>query len=153
MTTTEAPFSFTTKLSGDLLTVRGENVDQFANRLIELATDTRVVSALENLQKLATGGHGTAVGVVQAAMPGSVVLDTSPTIVTSTGGPEQVTDQFGNLFTYDHPDAPVLADGRGKMVFKSWRDRNGVHRKAFMDPIKGPRPCSPGTDLAPIQFV
>ena len=142
MSTTEAPFSFTTKLAGDLLTVRGENVDQFADRLMELASDSRILTALGELQSL---GGGNPVAVVQAAMPGSTVISSAP-----AGGPEQVTDKFGNSFTYNHPDAADLPDGRGKYVYKEWRDAKGQHRKAFMDPVKGPKQFPAGASEAPI---
>jgi hypothetical protein len=150
MSTTEAPFSFTTKVSGDLLTVRGETVDQFADRLAELSADPRIIDALSELQSLGT--HTAAVAAVNVAMPGSTVVETTAVAAPAPAGgaPEMVTDKYGAVFTYGHPEAPALPDGRGMYVFKEWRDRSGKARKAFVDPVKGPKPAAAGAAEAPI---
>jgi hypothetical protein len=148
MSTTESPYSFTTKLAGDLLTVRGDNVDQFADRLAELAADPRILDALSELQSL--GGNAPAVAAVKQAMPGSQVVSHGTPI---SSGPQQETDKYGAVFTYEHPDAPDLPDGRGKYILKNWRDKSGKSRTAFVDPVKGPRPFTAGAAEAPIQWV
>lgn len=149
MSTTEAPFSFTTKVSGDLLTVRGETVDQFADRLAELASDPRIVDALGELQAL--GGNAPAVAAVKAAMPGSTVIEQQAAPAqAAAGGPEMVTGKYGDSWVYNHPDAPALPDGRGMYVLREWRDKSGKARKAFVDPSKGPKPFTAGAVEAPI---
>lgn len=149
MSTTEAPFSFTTKVNGDLLTVRGETVDQFADRLAELAADPRIIDALGEVQAL--GGTAPAVAAVKQAMPGSTVTEVV-TEAAPSGQPEQVTDKYGAVYTYNHPDAPALPDGRGLYVYKEWRDKSGKARKAFVDPVKGPKPFAAGAVEAPIVW-
>lgn len=146
--TTEAPFSFTTKVSGDLLTVRGESVDQFADRLAELAADPRIADALAEVQSM--GGHAVPVAHAVQTLGATVISEAPAAPAAATGGPEQVTDKYGAMFTYQHPDAPALPDGRGMYVFKEWRDKNGNHRKAFVDPVKGPKPFAAGAAEAAI---
>jgi hypothetical protein len=148
--TTESPFSFTTKINGDLLTVRGDTLDEFRSRMVELAADEQFMDALGDLQALA--GHAPAVAAVQAAMPGSTVVSTT-TVSQPAGRPTEETDKYGAVWTYDHPDAPALPDGRGLYAMKVWNDRSGKARKAWVDPSKGPKPFAPGSSEAPIQWI
>lgn len=129
MSTTEAPFSFTTKFGGDLLTIRGESVDQFAERLIELAADPRIAEALGEVQSI----NGIAAAV--SGLNATVVATTSPVVAAATPGqPEVKMDQYGGKWTYGITDAPDLPDGRGKYVFREWTDKSGKARRAWWDP-------------------
>lgn len=145
MSTTEAPFSFTTKFAGDLLTVRGESVDEFADRLMELAADPRIPDALGELQ--AISGVAAAVRGLNATVV-STQVDTAPVPAATPGQPEVVMDKYQNKWTYGLADAPDLPDGRGKYVFREWTDKNGKARRAFWDPAKGPKPFAPGESEA-----
>ena len=141
MATTEAPFSFTTKFNGDLLTVRGETVEQFADRIAELASDPRITDALGELQ-MASG-----VTTIKQQM-GATEVTTAP--VEAPSGPEVITGKYGDKWTYGLSDAPDLPDGRGKYVLREWTDKSNKARKAFVDPAKGPKPFSPGAEEAKI---
>ena len=136
--TTESPFSFTTKVKGDLLTVRGDTVDTFASRLIELATHAVAMDAITDLQ--AMGTMAGAVSNVKDVAPGSSV----EAIQTGSAGPREVTDKYGAVFTYGLAEAPALDDGRdGHYIKKVWTDAKGKARKAWVDPVKGPEPAAP----------
>ena len=146
MATTEAPFSFTTKFNGDLLTVRGETIDEFADRIAELASDPRISDALGDLQMVS------GVVAVKQQMGGSVVSTTQqqPVAAAQPAGPEVVTGKYGDKWTYGLLDAPDLPDGRGKYVLREWTDKANKARIAFVDPAKGPKPFSPGAEEAKI---
>lgn len=129
MSTTEAPFSFTTKFGGDLLTIRGESVDQFAERLMELAADPRIAEALGEVQSI----NGVAAAV--RGLNATVVATASPVVeAAAPGQPEVQMDQYGGKWTYGLTDAPDLPDGRGKYVFREWTDKGGKARRAWWDP-------------------
>lgn len=142
MSTTEAPFSFTTKFVGDLLTVRGETVDQFAERLMDLAADPRIPDALGMIQ--AMNGVATVVTTLNATPIEVEQTVAAVQAVASSAAPEVVVDKFGGKWTYGLSDAPALPDGRGNYVLREWTDKNGKARKAFWDPSGGPKPFSPG---------
>lgn len=62
----ESNFSFTTKVEGDLLTIRGDSPDEFIKNLVSLGT----VPAVANLVSIIDG-----VAAVQAVFPGSTVIE------------------------------------------------------------------------------
>lgn len=70
----------------------------------------------------------------------------APAAAPATGALDIQADRWGNNFTYNHPSAPDLPDGRGKYVMKQWTSREGKPLKAWMDPVKGPRPARPGSE-------
>lgn len=148
--TTESPFSFTTKVKGDLLTVRGDTVDTFASRLIELATHSVAMDAITDLQ--AMGTMASAVSNIKDVAPGSSVT----AIETGSVGPREVQDKWENVFTYGLAEAPPLGDGRdGHYIKKVWTDQNGKARKAWVDPVKGPEAATPSASgkEAPIIWI
>lgn len=149
MSTTEAPFSFTTKFLGDLLTVRGESVDQFAERLMDLAADPRIPDALNTIQ--AMNGIATAITAFNATpVETQQVAQTVQAAAPAAAGPEVVMGKYGDKFTYGLSDAPALPDGRGNYVLREWTDKSGKARVAFVDPATGPKPFSPGAVEAKI---
>jgi hypothetical protein len=68
----EAPFSLTTKVNGDLLTVRGNNLDEFAHHLAQLHDSTMVWDLLFGIQDKA---KPMSVADVQKAFNGTVIPD------------------------------------------------------------------------------
>jgi len=61
-----------------------------------------------------------------------------PAAVASAGGEETVTDEWGNVFVYNHPNAPECA--RGKMVLKHGKAQaTGKPYKGWFDPAAGPK--------------
>lgn len=160
MTSTESHFSFTTKVNGDLLTVRGESVEEFTFNAEALADSLEAIAALQ----AAAQGIGRpqpaqaqpvqqapvtpeqAVQNVQAAIPQAQVVQQAPTQI------EVIQDKWGNTWTYNLPDAPDLPDGRGKYAQKQGVSKAGKPYKAFFDPAKGPKPFPAGATEAPPQW-
>lgn len=136
MAMSEAPFSVTTKVGTDLLTVRGNTADEFVENLTNLNENPLFADALTAFQSI--GGGVTvqqAVQNVQAAMPGT-------TEVGGTSGQlEVMTNAKGTKFTYGHPDAPDLARG-GKFILMEGKNAKGPYR-AWCDPVRGPKPATP----------
>lgn len=64
----ESNFSFTTKVEGDLLTIRGDSSDEFIKNLVSLGT----IPTVANLISIIDG-----VAAVQATFPGSTVVETA----------------------------------------------------------------------------
>lgn len=131
MANAEAPISFTTKLNGDLFTVRGDNVAEFVSNLKDVVNDEQLVDLIGDLQALA--GTAPAVAAVKGSAGGTV------TSVSSSSGPETVTDKYDNRFTYNHPEAPEIVPGV-TAVLKEWTSQNGRDLRAWKHPITGPKP-------------
>jgi hypothetical protein len=138
---TESKFSYTGKLnSTDLFTVRGDSAQEFATNMI--AAIEAIKSATE--LQIALGGRGGMTSMdkaVQALTDGGL----NPTVVSS--GPtsiEVVKDKYGNEWTYGHPDAPDLPDGRGKYAKKKGTSKAGKAYVGWFDPAKGPKPFTVG---------
>ena len=145
MSNTEAPISFTTKIGGDLLTVRGDSVSEFVNNLRTVVNDESVADLIGELQALC--GHAPAVAAVKEIAGGTV------TEVVASSGPEEVTDKYGNKYTYGLVDAPTIPDTDLKAVLKEWTAKSGKQLKAYVHPRKGPKPSPEGGDLDFIAWV
>lgn len=150
MSTTEAPFV----VSHNFCAIRGNSIDELFDNLaafnahpaIEdeiLAFRVRVSQSLAS-----TSVAAQAVANAQSGLGGTVISNNNP-----AAGPEVETDKYGAKFTYNHPDAPDLADGRGKYVLKEWRSQAGKDLKAWVDPVKGPRPARKGEAEAQIIWA
>lgn len=97
---TEANYSFTTKLNGDLLTVRGASFEEFANNVATLvANGQAVVTDLVLLQ-----GVGNAAPLVapQPAAPAAQVPTQPPAPPQQQAWPQQPPAQ-----TWQQPPAPA----------------------------------------------
>jgi hypothetical protein len=68
----EAPFSLTTKVNGDLLTVRGNNLDEFATHLAQMHDSVMVWDLLYGIQDK---GKPMSVAKVQEAFNATVIPD------------------------------------------------------------------------------
>lgn len=145
---TERVFSFTTKINGDLFTVGGATAEEFDNNLT-----AAIIGGLHDkaaaLQEVIHGTaaiENTAQVVERHAAPATVEHAAPPQV-----GLEVVKDRWGNAFTYGHPDAPDLPDGRGKYIQKSGTSKAGKPYTVWVDPAKGPKPARPGaTEAEPI---
>ena len=146
---TESMFSYTGKLnSSDLFTVRGNSVSEFRANLTAaveaIASATELQRSLNNRTGAATGGafaNNTMDTAVQALADAG--LNPSP-VAASAAAIEVITDRYGNEWTYGHPDAPALPDGRGKYAKKKGTSKAGKAYIGWFDPAKGPKPFSPG---------
>jgi hypothetical protein len=147
MAMSEAPYSVTTKVGGDLLTVRGTNADEFVDNLTNLNENPLFADALTTFQSL--GGGVTvqqAVANVKQAMPGTTeVGEAAPAQL------EVVANQKGTKYTYGHPDAPTTSDGR-PMLLMEGSNAKGPFR-GWVDPTKGPKPATPVDNPEPTQWI
>jgi hypothetical protein len=147
---TESMFSYTGKLnSTDLFTVRGNSVSEFAANLTAaveaIASAVELQRSLNNRSGGASGNAYTpnaeaAVQMLQDAglNPQPVAAGTTPQSI------EVVKDKYGNEWTYGHPDAPALPDGRGKYAKKKGVSKAGKAYVGWFDPAKGPKPFAVG---------
>lgn len=147
---TESMFSYTGKLnSTDLFTVRGNSVSEFRANLT--AAVEAIASATE-LQQSLNNRSGGASGGAYAATPAAVQvlqdagLNPTPVVqgAVTPQAIEVIMDRYGNEWTYGHPDAPALPDGRGKYAKKKGISKAGKSYIGWFDPAKGPKPFTPG---------
>lgn len=153
-TTTESPFSYTIKVgrNNDLLTGRADDSTQMQARIQEMhvlklviegqpaAPVTAAVSDAEQAVSNLQAGGITGTVVQQALAPIAQQLV------------EEIRDKWGNVWTYGHPDAPALPDGRGAYARKKGISKAGSEYTGWFDPAKGPKPFPPGVTEAPPIF-
>lgn len=138
----EATYSVTIKVNGDLFTVRGNSYDEFVENVTAAKSAVGFIKALQ--------GGNTAVAapsaadVVAAAFPGATVVSETPVAAAPAAAIEVIKDRYGNEWTYGHPDAPDLPDGRGKYAKKKGMSKAGKAYTGWFDPAKGPKPFQPG---------
>jgi hypothetical protein len=125
----ETPYSFTTKLNGDLFTVRGTNPDEFLNNIKD-ALD--VIESLKVLQTAAQANMASAVEAVKQVIPTA-----TPTAQVNGDEIAVVPDKYGNIWTYNRPDAPPHPV-RGHFVLKAGTNQAGKAYKGWFDPCQGP---------------
>lgn len=147
---TESMFSFTVKLNGDLFTVRGNTIDEFKNNLVSAVAATTDATALQAaaLGRGATGGAYTPTNMEQAVQNLQNAGLIAEPVAATPQAIEVVKDKYGNEWTYGHPDAPNLPDGRGKYAKKKGVSKAGKAYVGWFDPAKGPKPFSPGVTEA-----
>jgi hypothetical protein len=141
---TESTFSYTGKLNGqDLFTVRGNTVAEFTANL--QAALLAIASATDlHTQLLSRTGQSSMDRAISVLQESGLV---SEPVVTTSSTPqaiEVVKDKYGNEWTYGHPDAPALPDGRGNYAKKKGVSKAGKTYVGWFDPAKGPKPFKPG---------
>jgi len=138
---TESMFSYTGKLNGqDFFTIRGNSVQEFIANL--QSASLAIASAADlQMQLLSRSGQNTLDKAIQTIQDAGM----QPASVTTTADSiEVVKDKYGNEWTYGHPDAPQLPDGRGKYAKKKGISKVGRPYVGWFDPAKGPKPFRPG---------
>jgi hypothetical protein len=147
---TESMFSYTGKLnSTDLFTVRGNSVSEFS---ANLTAAVEAIASATALQQSLNNRSGGASGGAFAASPAAVQvlqdagLNPTPVVqgAVTPQAIEVIMDRYGNEWTYGHPDAPALPDGRGKYAKKKGISKAGKSYIGWFDPAKGPKPFTPG---------
>jgi len=147
---TESMFSYTGKLnSTDLFTVRGNSVSEFRanlNAAVEAIAEAVQLQARLGRPLPAPTGNAYTPNAEQAIqMLQDAGLNPQPVVAgTTVQSIEVVKDKYGNEWTYGHPDAPDLPDGRGKYAKKKGVSKAGKSYVGWFDPAKGPKPFSPG---------
>lgn len=146
---TESMFSYTGKLNGtDLFTVRGNSVGEFTNNLkaaVEAITSATELHA-SLINRVSNGSGGAYAQNMEQAVQALSDAGLNPQPVAQTI--EVVKDKYGNEWTYGHPDAPELPDGRGKYAKKKGISKAGKSYTGWFDPAKGPKPFKPGVEEA-----
>jgi len=152
---TESMFSYTGKLnSSDLFTVRGNSVSEFKANLTAAVEAIAEAAALQQSLANRSGGATGGAFAAQPAAAMQVLQDAglNPTPVaagaTTPAAIEVIMDRYGNEWTYGHPDAPALPDGRGKYAKKKGTSKAGKAYVGWFDPAKGPKPFTPGATEA-----
>ena len=140
---TESTFSYTGKLNGqDLFTVRGNTIQEFNANLQSALLAVASANDLQ-MQLLSRTGQTSMDKAIQNLQNAGLLAE--PVTVPSTPQAiEVVKDKYGNEWTYGHPDAPDLPDGRGKYAKKKGVSKAGKSYVGWFDPAKGPKPFKPG---------
>jgi len=135
--TTESPFSLTVKVgpNNDLLTGRADTKEEMSQRIADLRELTAVLQG--SSQSAVKDDTQAAVQALAGAGITTQVVEESTAIDTQM-------DRYGNEWTYGHPDAPDLPDGRGKYARKKGTNKAGRAYVGWFDPVKGPKPFSKG---------
>lgn len=124
----EANFSFTTKVKGDLFTVRGDTFDQFFTNLVASATVPEIAHLIAVLD-------GSAVGTVEDAAVATVASALGAVPVAPQ------TDPFAGSFAPVAPPAGASAGDRtcthGVMVKRTGNGAKGEWRAWFCPTPKG----------------
>jgi hypothetical protein len=163
----EANFSFTIKLNGDLLTVRGDTATDFKNNLDAFLFNNDLFDRATQMQAVAVTYRDGAGQLAAAEQALSNTFQTTPAPATATaatpapavaapapsqGTFEQVPGRYpGQLFTYNAPGAPSSINGT--MVMKEWTAKSGKQMKAWVDPLDGPKPARAVGPKAELQWV
>lgn len=140
---TESTFSYTGKLNGqDLFTVRGNTIQEFNANLQAALLAVATANDLQ-MQLLSRSGQTNMDRAITALQDAGMLAE--PVAVSATPQAiEVVKDKYGNEWTYGHPDAPDLPDGRGKYAKKKGTSKAGKMYVGWFDPAKGPKPFKPG---------
>lgn len=140
---TESTFSYTGKLNGqDLFTVRGNTIQEFNANLQSALLAVASANDLQ-MQLLSRTGQTSMDKAIQTLQESGLVA-TPVTVPSTPQAIEVVKDKYGNEWTYGHPDAPDLPDGRGKYAKKKGVSKAGKAYVGWFDPAKGPKPFKPG---------
>lgn len=144
---TESMFSYTGKLNGqDLFTVRGNSVAEFKANLVAAVEAIAEAQSLQSvLVNRPTGAVYAPTNMDQAIQNlQNAGLIAEPATSSAPQSIEVVKDKYGNEWTYGHPDAPDLPDGRGKYAKKKGVSKAGKAYVGWFDPAKGPKAFKPG---------
>ena len=142
---TESTFSYTGMLNGqDLSTVRGNSVAEFKANLIAAVEAINEAQGLQSMLVNRPTGNAYAPNMEQAIQALQDAGMNPQPVPSSPQSIEVVKDKYGNEWTYGHPDAPDLPDGRGKYAKKKGVSKAGKSYVGWFDPAKGPKPFKPG---------
>lgn len=144
MPSPESNFSATVKTArGSLVTVRGDDAEHFTLN-IRSAVVAEVGAEVSMLEETILGSAPAVTAAPAAAAPAAPAP--APSL-------ERVTGKYDDTYTYGHPDAPALPDGRGHYIMREWQAKSGKKMRAWIDPIKGPKPFSKGAEEAPLVWA
>lgn len=147
----ESVYVLNVKFGQHILTVRGDSWNEFKANADSILLDVQYVLDVTNAYDAAHAlGTPTGAGAATPAPPAATPpAAPAPAPAPAVGGIEQVTDRWGNVWTYGDPTAPALPDGRGHYAKKSGKSREGKPYTGWFDPAKGPKPFAKGAVEAP----
>lgn len=140
--------------NASLINLYADNEMELDFLLDELNSRVGSIVAIEQaFQGVVGAGVPAAVGATTggSVTPPQVVSPSTP--APAHGGPDVVTDRYGNQWTYGLADAPLLPDGRGSYARKDWTSQQGKRLKAWVDPAKGPKSFPAGAAEAEIVWI
>lgn len=113
----ESNFSFTTKLNGDLFTVRGDSFEEFHNHLATAVSEAQ--SLLTDIGLLQAAGHATPVVVASAPIPAAAPAAAAVSWDTPAAAP---APSFAAAAVPSCDHGPRVARGgvSGKGPWKAW---------------------------------
>jgi len=127
------------KLSnGDLINIYADTQEELESGLTSIQDLSTLISSVS--QSL----NGVARVIDIAKVAPSAPAPAAAPAASAGGAIENVTDRYGNQWTYGLPDAPDLPDGRGKYAKKRGTSKQGKAYVGWFDPAKGPKPFTPG---------
>ena len=132
----------TTLSNGTMINVRGQNTDDIEHHLDELITISAKLanfkSHIQGTTEVAAQLGGQVTDHYSSAPSSPAPSGSAPQAQGAAGGAlETVTDKWDNMWTYNHPSAPMTP--RGPAVLKSAKSRDDKPYKRFEDPAKGPK--------------
>ena len=132
MATEGTKFQINYKLAdGTLINLYAASVGELEAGLADLAMNALNIRATGNEL---SGGAAAAPAPTVAAV--AAAFNATP-VAAPAGGAQEVRDRYGNLWVYNHPDAPSCA--RGVMVLKhGTAQATGKPYKGWFDPAAGP---------------
>lgn len=135
MSNQEAPFSFTTKVAGDLFTIRGDSFDEFLKNLTLSANIASVSNLISELNGETPHTTEQAVANVQQVFPEAQVTTDSYTQPVPPQQPQFVPQNFAPVAPPAAPAAPAAgvncAHGPMKLMPAGVSKKTGKPYNAF----------------------
>ena len=124
---------------GTLINLYAASVQELETGLADLAMNALNIKTTGS--DLGVGASAPAAAPTVAAV--AAAFNATPVAAPATpGGAQEVRDQYGNLWIYNHPEAPSCA--RGVMVLKHGKAQaTGKPYKGWFDPAAGPNWAGP----------
>ena len=127
--------------NGTLVNIYATTVSELEAGLADLAMNALNIRATGS--ELAGGVVAPAPAAAPTVAAVAAAFNATPVAAASAGGgAQEVRDRYGNLWIYNHPEAPECA--RGKMVLKhGTAQATGKPYKGWFDPAAGPQWAGP----------
>lgn len=138
-------------VSNNFCNVEANSIDELKSLLDDFVNDPDIEDLIADFR--------TATGNKYSADPKSANQKNIESLKRALGATEiteteTVSDKWGKQFTYGHPDAPDLPEGRGKYILMEAKSKEGKAYKKWVDPLKGPKPAkADGVEKAPDLWV
>jgi hypothetical protein len=131
---TKYQVNFKTHKDGTLINVYADSIRELETQITDISMIAALIKSTE--AELSSGAVPAAPAPTVAAV--AAAFNATPVAAPATpGGAQEVRDKYGNLWIYNHPEAPSCA--RGVMVLKhGTAQATGKPYKGWFDPAAGP---------------